>query len=374
VITSLNQGGAETVLFRLINATRHRYEHAVVSLSDEGYFASLLREQGITVFVLDIPRGQINLRSLRRLRQIIREFRPEVIQTRLHHANLLGGLAARFTGAVPVVWAVHSSYLGTWRKTWKTRLVRRFCSWLSHALPEAIISDAQSSAELHMSLGFARNKMSVIYNGVDGAVFRPDEKARFRIRAAWGVGEAEVLAGSVARWDPLKDHDNLLRAVRLAADEGANFRCVLVGSEMTLENPPLRALIEQHGVGERVLAVGPSPDVPGVMAALDLLVMSSLSESMPVAVVEAMACAVPCLVTDVGDSAAIVGDTGWVMPARDSRALADSMKVAVSEIHAPQFAARAEACRSRIAAHFSLERMSQAYAAVWERAAARGKR
>ena len=146
---------------------------------------------------------------------------------------------------------------------------------------------------------------------------------------------------------------------------------MLVGTDMTGANSALTALIAENGVSERVIAAGASREIPAVMAALDFLVMSSWSESMPVAVVEAMACGTPCVVTDVGDSASIVGDTGWVVPPRDSRALATAMRAAVDEAGSGANQRRGARCRERIADNFSLERMKTAYAELWQRAAAK---
>lgn len=374
VITSLGQGGAETVLFRVVAATAADVTHAVVSLHVEGHFAEPLRTLGAEVHSLGMPRGRVTLAGFRRLKEIIRLFHPDVIQSRLHHSNLLASFAAKFTGGIPVIWAVHSTYLGAFRATWKTRLVRRLCAWISHSMPRAIISDARSGALLHAQLGFAAEKFSVIYNGVDCDVFKPDAQARERLRAAWGVTRDECLFGCVARWDPLKDHDNLLAALAHTGESGAKFRCVLVGTGMTPENALLAALIQRHGVAHRVIAVGPSGEISAVMAGLDVLVMSSLSESMPVSVVEAMSCAVPCVVTDVGDSAAIVEDTGWVVPPRDSPALAAALLAASAGHASGANASRAAASRARVASQFSLARMQASYVNAWRRAAAEGSR
>jgi glycosyltransferase involved in cell wall biosynthesis len=369
IITDLGQGGAEAVLYRLIGATSAGFEHAVVSLHQEGVYAKPIRDRGISVTALGMPRGRVTIEGLRQLRRITREYRPNVVQTRLDHANLIGGLVARFAGAPPVVWAVHSTDLGPLRFSWKTRIVRRICAQLSRALPRSIVSDARSSAALHEKIGFSHEKFVVVPNGVDPAAFRPDPEARRRVRQLWGASSDELLLGCVARWDPLKDHENLLRALKLLKDRGAVFRCVLIGREMTAENRELQALIERWAVADRLVLAGPSGDVPAVMNALDLHVLPSRSESLPVAVVEAMACGTPCVVTDVGDSRYIVGDTGWVARARDAEALADAVQAALTEYRRGSLRARAESCRARIVSDFSLARMAAEYAALWTKVA-----
>jgi glycosyltransferase involved in cell wall biosynthesis len=369
VITDLGQGGAETVLFRLVEATLGQFEHRVVSLHKEGVFADRLRKLAVPVTALEMPRGAITISGLRMLRQVVTDFQPDVVQTRLDHANLVGGLAARITAHAPCVWAVHSSDLGALRASWKTRLVRGICARLSKLLPAAITSDAVSSADLHVKSGFAAEKFVVIPNGVDAAMFRPDESARQRVRAEWGVAREAAVLGCVARWDPAKDHENLLGAIAHRRQSGAEaVPVVLVGRGMTPDNAELRAMIEKFAVADSVILAGPSSDVPSAMCALDVHVLASRSESQPVAVLEAMACGVPCVVTDVGDAASVVGETGWVVPPRDPHALGDAIGKAVAAIPTPEFAQRRRACRERVVNTFSLERMAAAYAMVWRRA------
>ena len=173
-------------------------------------------------------------------------------------------------------------------------------------------------------IGFSASKLIVVPNGVDPMLFRPDSDARERMRRTWGVTAHEFLLGCVARWDPLKDHENLVRAVKLLAGRGHAFRCVLIGRGMNAENRELRRMMERWGIGDRFILAGASADVPAIMNALDLHVLPSRSESLPVAVMEAMACGTACVVTDVGDARHIVGDIGWVARPQDSAALADA--------------------------------------------------
>ena len=293
-----------------------------------------------------------------------------MIQTRLDHANLVGGLMAGFAGAPPLIWAVHSTNLGPLRRTWKTRIVRRLCAQLSRVVPRSIVSDARSSAALYQKIGFSASKLIVVPNGVDPLVFQPARDARERTRRMWGVAPDEILLGCVARWDPLKDHENLVRAVRQLANRGRRFRCALVGRGMDAHNRELQSLIERWGVADHLILAGASSDVPAIMNALDLHVLPSRSESLPVAVLEAMACGTPCVVTDVGDARYMVGETGWIARPQDSAALADAIEAALVECRPETREQRAGMCRARVIREFSLARMGADYAALWTKAAA----
>jgi glycosyltransferase involved in cell wall biosynthesis len=357
------------VLYRLIGATSDGFEHAVVSLHQEGVHGQPLRDHGVFVTALGMRRGRLSIEGLRRLRRITAEYRPHVMQTRLDHANLIGGLMARVAGVPPVIWAVHSTDLGPLRSSWKTRIVRRLCAQLSYTLPRSIVSDARSGAALHEKIGFCASKLIVIPNGVDPASYCPDAGARERIRRMWSVTRDETLLGCVARWDPLKDHENLLRAIKMLVDRGYAFRCALVGRGMSAENRDLQRMIEQWGVADRLILAGASSEVPAIMNALDLHVLPSRSESLPVAVLEAMACGTPCVATDVGDARHIIGDTGWLARPLDPKALADAIEAALADQRRGACIERAENCRARIIREFSLARMGAEYAALWTRVA-----
>lgn len=357
------------MLYRLIGATNDSFEHAVVSLHQEGVYGQPLRDRGVFVTALGMRRGRVSIEGLRRLRRITADYSPHVVQTRLDHANLVGTLIAHFAGAPQVVWAVHSTDLGPLRSSWKTRIVRRLCAQLSYALPRFIVSDSHSGAALHEKIGFCASKLIVVPNGVDPTSYRPDSEAREKIRGMWGVAHDEVLLGCVARWDPLKDHENLVRAVKVLVDRGYAFRCVLVGRGMNAENRDLRQMIDQSGVADRLILAGASSDVPAIMNALDLHVLPSRSESLPVAVLEAMACGTPCVATDVGDARHIIGETGWLAPPLDPKALADAIEAALVDSRHDSLIERAEACRTRIIRDFSLARMGAEYAALWTQVA-----
>ncbi|MCY1511587.1 4-alpha-N-acetylgalactosaminyltransferase [compost metagenome] len=185
----------------------------------------------------------------------------------------------------------------------------------------------------------------------------------------WGLTGDVPVIGCVARWDPLKDHANLLRAVAALVRDGrdAGLRCVLIGRDMTAGNPELGAMIDRLGLRDRVVLAGPSDDVPAAMNGLDLHVLSSCAEGFPNVVAEAMACGVYCVVTDVGDAAYIVGDAGVVVPPEQAEALARGIETGLREVAARGRERAGAPGRARVLEHFDLARMVQGYIAVWRR-------
>lgn len=369
VITGLGQGGAESVLFRLATYPEAGVEHTVISLTDEGIYGERLRAAGVAVRALGMKRGRVTLGGLMELRRLIADARPDAVQTWMYHADLIGGLAARLAGVRAIAWGIRNSGEHLERSSRSARLVLRACALLSGRVPKAIVCAAQKAAQRHADKGYRRDRLVVISNGYDLSRYAPDAAARARARAGWGVvGDAPVI-GCVARWDPLKDHANLLRAVAALVRDGrdAGLRCVLIGRGMTADNPELGALIDRLGLRERLVLAGPSDDVPAAMNGLDLHVLSSCAEGFPNVVAEAMACGVYCVVTDVGDAAYIVGDTGVVVPAEQAEALARGIETALREVAARGRERAGEPARARVLEHFDLARMVQSYIAVWRR-------
>ncbi|HEY5997761.1 MAG TPA: glycosyltransferase [bacterium] len=366
VITNLDDGGAQTVLARLVRGDGLD-SHRVVSLTGDGIVGPRLAAAGVPVDAVGLPRGRVTAPGFARLVRLVRAAAPDVVQTWMYHADLLGGLAARLAGVRAVVWGVRNTDLDPRRVSRPTRLAARACAALSRRVPRAIVSCSARAAHEHIARGYAAERFVVVPNGYNLAEFAPDPGARARIRGELGVGDGQALLGMVARWDPHKDHANLLAALaRLGGPGAPEWCCVLAGRGMDGANAELAGLISGHGIGGRVLAVGARDDVPALMNALDLLVLSSVGEAFPNVVAEAMACGTPVVATDSGDAALIVGETGWIVPPGDPDALAAAIGGALRALADPAArAARGAACRERIAGNFALERMVAGYRAVW---------
>jgi glycosyltransferase involved in cell wall biosynthesis len=174
----------------------------------------------------------------------------------------------------------------------------------------------------------------------------------------------------VARFDPQKDVSNFLEALAALSSAGTRFACLMVGTGMTTDNVALGLSIKARGLEDHIRLVGRRSDIPAIMNALDLLVLpSAYGEAFPNVVAEAMACGTPVTATDVGDSASIIGNTGWVVPPRDSGALADAIAKALGELGDSNACARRQAaCRERIVTNFTQDRMVAKYNAIWREA------
>jgi glycosyltransferase involved in cell wall biosynthesis len=366
ITTGLGNGGAEAVLFGLVTGDSADNTHEIVSLTDAGFYGERLQGAGHTVRALGMPRGKITPSGMAELYRLIRAAHADRVQTWMYHANLVGGALARFAGA-RVIWSIHHSDLDSTKVSFSTRLVARVCASLSALVPARIIYCSRKAADVHVDLGYSSGRTVVVNNGVDVQRFKPDTVARARVRAEWGVETGQVLLGMVARWDPLKDHATLLAALTHAGSRLPNdCRLVLVGPGMDSSNADLAALMARVAVQHRVSLAGARPDMPAVMNALDLHILSSSGEAFGNVTVEAMACGVPAIVTAAGAGSEIVGDTGWVVPVRAPQALGEAILTAIKAMAtAGDWIARKDACRARVVQRFSLLRMVAGYREVW---------
>ena len=369
-------GGAEVMLHRLIAASSSGdMSHEVVSLTELGVVADRIRELGVPIHALGMKRNRFRIPDpvkVLRLARFIRASRPDVVQTWLYHADLLGGLAARLAGGPRIFWGIHNSTLDATHSRRTTRWTVAVCAKLSGWIPDGIVTVSQGARDLHVSAGYDPTKFTLIPNGFDVTTLRPDPDARREVREELGLAEGTVAIGMVARLDPQKDHPNFLRAAALLAGRCPEARFVLCGEGATPANQDLVRAIAEHGVRDRVLLLGRRSDIPRLMNALDVCTLSSAyGEAFPLAIGEAMSCGVPCVVTALGDCAHLVGDTGRVVPPRDPGALAQAWETMVRL--EPEGRRRLGlAARARIVAHFTLPRIAEQYAALYRAALGRG--
>lgn len=367
IITGLEQGGAEATLCKLVRKfPADRYTSHVVSLTSAGVLGRVLRQAGITLDVLDMRRGIPDPRILFRLAHLLRARRPDIVQTWMYHADLLGGLAARMAGVASIVWGIRQSDLDPAHSKRLTRMTARVCALLSSRVPHRIVSCSRHAMYLHMDMGYAPEKMLVIPNGFDLNIYRPDTTARSVLRAELSIEADQPVIGMIARFDPQKDHRTFVDAAAklLQMVPGAIF--LLAGDGVDWNNRQLTNWIEAAGGRRRFILLGSRSDIPRILNVLDIATLSSaFGEGFPNVIGEAMACEVPCVVTDVGDSAELVGDTGRVVASRDPAALASAWAELLHlDIDARRTLGRAS--RARVQSNFQIDVVAAKYAALYE--------
>ena len=327
IIAGLEPDGAERMLLRLVSGMdSSQFENEVISLTDLGPMTEKFQAAGIRVRALGMSRGSANPYYLAKLAGWLRKLpAQQIIQTWMYHADLVGGLAAKLAGCAGLVWNIRHSELHPGVDKRHTIWTAKACAVLSSHLPRRIICASEASRTFHEKLGYAHDRMVVIPNGFDLDLFRPDAEAREAVRGELGVGDSTVLIGYVARKHPVKDHRTFLEAAGLLHKQFPDVRFVLCGDGATQQDAELKDWSEAAGVRDACFFLGRRDDIPRVINAFDIATSSSTSEAFPNALAEAMACGIPAVVTNVGDSRSILGETGSVVPPKDPKALCPSL-------------------------------------------------
>lgn len=364
IITDLDDGGAEAMLFNLVRGAAG-FEHKVISLMGPGKFGPKLTALGVEVSCVDMSRKAPSPLKLLRLRRLVAAANADIVQTWMYHADLLGGLAARSLGLRTVIWGLHHTTVDKEGTRWATRQIVKLNARLSSRLPARIITCSKKGDEVHKAIGYDPDKMIVVHNGYDTSNFKPDSEQRAKIRAEFGIGEDQPLLGCVARYNPQKDHRNLLLGFARVLKSRPDAHLLLIGPGLTPDNAEITAILAAQKIQPNVTLVGARPDIPAVMNGLDLHVLgSAFGEAFPNVLSEAMACGTPCVATDVGDSRTIIGDTGLICPPRDPDALASAVLRMLPDMNAAEIQ---EKCRSRIVNNFTRDHMVAGYTAVWRK-------
>jgi glycosyltransferase involved in cell wall biosynthesis len=326
LIRSLARGGAERQLVALAAALRRSgWEVSVACFYAGGAFQQELARANVPVIDLR-KRGRWDVAGfLWRLRRVLRENAPDVVHGYLTVGNLLSLLAKLVNRRTRVLWGVRSSYIDRTRYDWMSRLTFKLSCRLAR-LADGIIVNSWAGAAHHAALGYPRERISVVPNGIDTKRFRFDAGGRARLRSEWGVPDDALLVGLVGRLDPMKDHPTFLKAAAILARHDSRWRFVCVGGGDSEYARTLRSLAGAAGLEERLIWAGPRDDMPAVYSAFDIAASTSYGEGFPNTIAEAMACSRPCVVTDVGDSARIVGPCGAVVAARNPAAFATGIE------------------------------------------------
>lgn len=370
VITTLGPAGAETMLCRLASGMdASRFENEVVSLTGILDLADRMQRIGVCVRTLGMKASVPNPLLVLRLAQWIRDSKPDVIQTWMYHANFVGAFAARLAGNVPVVWGIHDSGLDLSMGNRRTMLVNRACALLSRKYAARIVCCSEASLRLHKELRYAAEKLEVIPNGFDVEQVKPDPAAHASLREELGIPAETLLIGIVARFHPHKDHHNFIEAAARLRKELPVVHFLLCGLDITWQNSQLAEWIEAAGLRDCCHLLGVRQDVSRLFAGMDIATTASRCEAFPIAVGEAMACGTPCVVTDVGDSALIVGETGTVVAPGDPHALAEAWRKLI--VAGPAVRHRLGlAARRRVQQHFALPAIVERYQAIYGKLAA----
>jgi len=354
------------MLVKLLRAVASRgCDCSVVSLLDSGTQGLPIRELSVPVHELHVNRFAGLLAAIWRLQRISRSFKPDVIQGWMYHGNLAACCAWLGARRQPrLFWSVRQTFKGMKYEKPMTRLVVRVCVALSR-FPTHIVFNSQKSREQHEALGFCPARGLVIPNGFDLCLFRPNRKARTKTRERLGIPSEAPVVGMVARDHPMKDHTTFLNAAARVRQQRPSTVFVLAGPGVDGTNTRIRAIIKQLGLDSSVRLIGEKGDTDSLYPAFDVLALSSAwGEAFPNVIGEAMACGIPCVATDLGDTREIIGNTGCVVSPSNPGELAAKLLTVLS-IEKDNEISLGDRARQRVEELYSLDKIADGYLSVW---------
>jgi glycosyltransferase involved in cell wall biosynthesis len=364
----LARGGAQRQLVELALGLREQGRRVTVGIFySDGALVAELRQAEMPVIELH-KRGRWDTAGfLRRLRRVIRDARPDVVYSFVGSANIFAAMVRPFISGTKLVWSIRSSDMDLAHYDWGHRLAYWVECRLSR-IPDLIISNSHAGMKRAAAQGFPRQRIAVVPNGIDTTRFRPNPMLRQSQRGNWGVADDEVAVGTLARLDPMKGYPDFLEAAAQVARRRSDVRFICVGAGP--EEHALKTLSVELGIADRVLFPGPTDDPVSALNGLDVFCSASITEGFSNAIAEAMACELRCVVTDVGDSALIVGHCGALVPRSNPAMLADAISQQLEALGEGEF----KPGRDRIVEEFSIAAMVDRTVALFEQVVGRGER
>lgn len=322
----LDRGGSERQIVLLAERLiKEGYDVRLVLMYAGGDFDNELIEKGIPIYFINkLGRWDVIGFSFR-LITTLRSLKPDIIYSFLDLPNIISVILSPITRRPRLVWSIRSTKLDNKHFDCLNKLI----SWLEALFSkyaDVIISNSQAGKDWGISRGFPESKISVIENGIDTQIFIYNSSRRDQIREEWNISSDQILVGNIARIHPMKDHYTFLKSCALLANLNEHFRFICVGDGLCHYKHQLESYAFELGISERLIWAGLRTDMPSVFSALDVVVSSSAyGEGFSNSIAEAMACERPCVVTDVGDSARIVGNIGKVVAPGNAQMLADAI-------------------------------------------------
>lgn len=366
IITGLLTGGTELALYSLLaGKLGSSFENMVISLMDEGEVGSRIVKLGFPVQSLHLIQGRTGFSpsALFRLRQTVKRYRPDVIQGWMYHGNLAATAGGMFHRSLPVVWNIRQSLYDINREKRITRLAIQGNRLLS-CHPQKIIYNSILSRQQHEQYGFKQQAGTILYNGFNTDKFKPNSDTGRLVRSELNIPRNALVIGHIGRFHQMKDHKLFLESIEQIMTKREDVHVIMIGAGVDKNN----SLIQETGNifgSHRLHLMGRVDCVEKYMTAMDLVCQSSWSEAFPNVIGEAMASGVPCVVTDVGESATLVGTAGIVVPPENQRELTQAL-TSLLNLEREGLKNRGKQARLRIKERFSIDTSSEKYCLLYK--------
>tara|TARA_B100002052_G_C15881693_1_gene599600 strand:+ start:1397 stop:2530 length:1134 start_codon:yes stop_codon:yes gene_type:complete len=366
IIPSLEIGGAETFMYRLVNQDKNNY-HFILCLKDKGFYGKKLEEEGYAVFELNLGINLNFFKVIQNLNFIFRSHKPEILNCWMYHGALFGTLISFFYKVKGLFWLIRHSELNLKSTKISTLVVAKLCAFLSKN-PKSIIYNSEESRNVHENSGYDQQKSLVIGNGFMLDKFYPDKADRFNLRKILNIPESTFVFLHVARWHKDKDHETCLKSLALfQSKHNIDWKIIFVGTGMNKTNAKLQELIVGNNLSDRCILLGERPNTKELYNAADLTLLTSITESFPNVIGESMACTTPCISSDVGNVRGLLLNQNWIFPIKDHNQMSMILTKAILLKSKPEEWLKCKSeSRSLIERKFSFEKVLSLYQSNWK--------
>ena len=361
------EGGAERMLQRVIrHGNTPEFEHLVLSIKNFQQVAEELTAEGIDVQSLNVQADYYKLpKAVLQLTSRIRRFKPDVVQSWMYMADFFGGISSHLAApSTPMIWTIRHSTLDPAIDSRALRGCAAGCARLSRRVPSRIVLNSHAAVPIHAAAGYDESKMQIVPNGFDVSRFAPSEQLRLETRARLGIPENAPVIGRVARFHANKDHLTFLKAATIVLKQRPDARFLICGEPQTISSAQVQHDIDSSGLTDAAQLVELQSDIVPLNCAFDVATCSSITEAFPNVIGEAMSCGVPCVSTDVGDAAMIIGETGRVVPAQEPQQFAEAL-LEILQLPAVNRRQLGAAARRRIVNNFELTHATGMFLDLW---------
>ena len=363
IITSLNIGGAEIALQKLLMSKKNDTpKPSVISLTELGKIGEQLQKQNFETHCLHMKNALYFPVTLIKLIKILSNEKPDIVQTWLYHADLLGGIAAKIAGIKNILWGIRTTELK--KGSFITAIIRQVCALLSYFIPTRIICVATASMNKHVSLGYARKKMLVIGNGFELEHLQFDNLKRETLRAKYNIDENNIVIGSLGRFSEDKGQEIFLKSAKILNLRNTNIHFLIIGKGINKDNEQLISWINDANLGKNITLLEEQSDILACLSAMDIFCLHSRTEGFPNVLGEAMAVGLPCVATNVGDVKHLLSDTGVIVDKNNPLALVEGLELLINN-SIEQNKSLGSKARMRIEQEFTINQTRKKFDAVY---------
>ena len=374
IINSLRKGGAEGNLYRLCKLHRKNYKQkiniTIITLIDNGFYEEDLRKIGIKIFSLGIKKNTKLLEVIKkvvRLRKIIKRYNPDIIQSWMYHSNFFS-IFIQKKYHDKIFWNIRHSELNVKFSKKKTIFLSIICGLFSRLVPKKIIYCSDKSIEFHENQHFYnKNKTILINNGYSDKTYYPSKNLRLNFKKKNDIKKNDIILGYAGRYAKQKNIKSLLLAFSKIIKHHDNVYLYMVGKDISFKNKELSNFVSKFKIKNKVFFLNEQKNLLEFYNGIDLLVLTSHSESFPNVVAEAMLCATPVLSSNAGCSKKIINKYGFILSKNDylsiTRGLKKTMNIMISR--KKKWKSLKKDVRLQIKKNFSTEKMANSYFENW---------